>query len=142
MNSPTQLQTEMQEETLCITGFRPGPLSDPLLSCPVLPWPTSQWLTASGMRGRNNSEKFPGRGIWYGLDREGRMFQRQEVAHGHEHRSPHCLLSRLLFPGLVTLNFLSAVQVPVQTFLLTPDPKSCYFQVSLSENLRDASNCT
>lgn len=69
MNSPTQLQTEMQEETLCITGFRPGPLSDPLLSCPVLPWPTSLWLTASGMRGRNNSEKFPGRGIWYGLDR-------------------------------------------------------------------------
>lgn len=110
------------------------PLLLAALCCP------SQWHTASGMTGRNNLEKFPGRGTRYGLGREGRTFQVEEVARGQEHAAPGaccCFLS----PVPCVADSSSICKVPGQTFLLTPAPSLPAFRLLHGEVLTDASGC-
>lgn len=78
------------------TGPELCPLSAPLLSCPPLLWPSSQWHTASGMTRSNNLEKFPGRGMHCGRGGEGGAFQEELLAHAQERAAP---IPRSCFPG-------------------------------------------
>lgn len=95
--SPSLIRTVSEQSTQPqsgeLAGDRHRPRTLPHLA-PLGPSPPlilaalgfpSQCHTASGLMGRNNSEKFPGRGIRYGLGSEGRTFQVEAVAHGQEH---------------------------------------------------------
>lgn len=71
------------------------PAQDPAPLILTLCHPARLWHPASGMMGRSNSELFPGRGIWGGLGREGRVFQVLRLAWVQEHQPP-CVFQDLV----------------------------------------------